>query len=358
MEQTPYPGQYYDGNSAENRPVRVIPAPHGVAIVLSDETQLWWPFEQTKLHRTGNTLTFRKGEPIGETLVMEDPAFLAELRKLNPGVADGKPAGENDVFFQLLGYGLLAILILVLIVRWGFPLVGDVLANLMPVKVEQEIGKAALSFLVPKAGLCVDPSVERIVARLKDTAPDSRYDLHVYVAEDPVVNAFALPGGYIVIFRGLINKTANPEETAAVLAHEMQHVWKRHSARGMMRGLSIWVAVNLVTGGGDIASIAGTLGALHYQRGDEEEADAAGLRLLEDAHVDPKAMVSMLELLDKLQGDAPSTLKYISTHPLTKERIDRMRKLAANYRGNDRELLPGQKWPPSVAQCKSTPTPR
>jgi predicted Zn-dependent protease len=194
--------------------------------------------------------------------------------------------------------------------------------------------------------------VAAIVDRLKAAASPAKYEFEVYVAEDDMVNALAAPGGYIVIFRGLLNKTKRPEEAAAVLAHEMQHVIRRHSVRGLMRNMSIWLAMIVLTGGGDIASIAGTIGGLHYQRADEDQADEEGIRMMNEARIDPRAMVSMLELLDKVSGDAPEVLKYVSSHPMTRDRIERMEKMAGELGGITRPLLSGETWPPAVARCR------
>lgn len=349
-----YSGQFYDGRSAASQDARVTPAPHGVAFQLEGGPQYWWPFEETVTRRSELSITFQHGQPIAQSLVMHDPAFIAEMERLNPRAARGEPARGNNLWLMLGALAAGCVGLIVALVVWGFPWAIGALASFMPVSVEQKIGEAVVDSMAPPSKRCSDPTVTRIVARLAEAAPRNPYDFQVYVVEDPMVNAFAAPGGFVVIYRGLLDKTRRPEEAAAVLAHEMQHVIQRHSVRGMMRGLSIWVALALVTGspGDTLIQLAGTLSSLHYQRGDETEADVEGLRMLEGSGIDPKAMVSMLQLLDSVQGDAPEVAKYFSTHPLTKERIDGIRELANEYRGSSRPLLTTGSWPPSRNACE------
>jgi Zn-dependent protease with chaperone function len=350
-----FPGQFYDGHSAGTQAVRVTPAPHGVAFQLDDGTQYWWPFEETTARRSAVSLTFEHGQPLAQSLVMDHPAFIAAMESLNPQIAGGQRPSNHDLLWKLGALAAVCIGFIVALVVWGFPWAVSVMASLMPVSVEKKIGAAVVDSLAPKSKRCSDPSVNRIVSLLSEGAPRHPYEFQVYVIEDPTVNAFAAPGGYIAIYRGLLNKTRRPEEAAAVLAHEMQHIIQRHSVRGMMRGLSIWVALALITGnaGDTLINLAGTLGSLHYQRADETEADVEGLQVLENARIDTKAMVSMLQLLDSIQGDAPAAAKYFSTHPLTGERIERIRDLAADSRGTSRPLLAGMPWPPDRIACEA-----
>lgn len=347
-----FPGQYYDGRSAQSHAVVVTPAPHGVAIQLADGTQLWWPFEQVTVRRTALSISFQKGAPLSESLVMDHPAFLAALTRLNARVAGGQSESHADIWLKLGGLTLAVLALLVAAVVYGFPMLVSAMASLVPISVEKKLGEASLPALAPAAKRCSDPSIDRIVSQLSRASGDERYEFHTYIVEDPMVNAFAAPGGYIVLFRGLLDKTRRPEEAAAVLAHEMQHVLHRHSVRGMMRGASIWIGLALLTGGSPdiITGLAGSLGGLAYQRGDESEADRDGLRLLEEARIDPEAMVRMLEILENVQGDAPEPLRYFSSHPLTKDRIEEVRKMASGYRGKAVRLLIGEKWPPALCR--------
>ena len=124
--------------------------------------------------------------------------------------------------------------------KWGIPLVADLITPHVPVSWEEHLGESQLKLMVPPATRLENPRLERaigvILARLTGTLPHCPYHFHVTVSNQPVINAFALPGGNIVVYRGLLELTHSPEELAGVLAHEMQHVLKRHSTRRIIPG--------------------------------------------------------------------------------------------------------------------------
>jgi hypothetical protein len=133
----------------------------------------------------------------------------------------------------------------------------------------------------------------------------------VIVANNPTVNALATPGGSIVVFRGLLERTENAEELAGVLAHEIQHVMHRHSTKAILRQASAGVLMAALVG--DVSAVvafglqsARTLGDLRYSRQAELEADRDGARMLHAAAVDPAGMVSFFQAMQREEG-APRT---------------------------------------------------
>ncbi len=141
------------------------------------------------------------------------------------------------------------------------------------------------------------------------TLPEPRYPFRVIVANNPTVNALATPGGSIVVFRGLLERTENAEELAGVLAHEIQHVMHRHSTKAILRQASAGVLMAALVG--DVSAVvafglqsARTLGDLRYSRQAELEADRDGARMLHAAAVDPAGMVSFFQAMQKRGGDA------------------------------------------------------
>ncbi|HOZ87468.1 MAG TPA: M48 family metallopeptidase [Bacteroidia bacterium] len=154
----------------------------------------------------------------------------------------------------------------------------------------------------------------------------TKYPIHIYVIESEEINAFAVPGGNIFVYSGLIKKMNTYEELAALLGHEATHVIKRHSLKnilssaasgmlisaffGDMNGLSLWAV-----------SKADEFKQLDYSRDLETEADQHGLKLMVHNKVSPKGMLDLLEVLKKESAEMPSMMKYLSTHPETEERI-------------------------------------
>ena len=143
------------------------------------------------------------------------------------------------------------------------------------------------------------------------------------VLDTPIVNAFALPGGYIYVTRGLVALAGNEAELAGVLAHEIGHVTARHSAqrysRQMLTGLGAGVlgAVTRSRAARDLANLGGTLYLRGYSRDQEFQADTLGIRYLTRAGYDPGAMASFLAKMGanarfqvKLRGGADNTAAY------------------------------------------------
>ncbi|MED5338297.1 MAG: M48 family metalloprotease [Pseudomonadota bacterium] len=163
------------------------------------------------------------------------------------------------------------------------------------------------------------------------------------VLDTPIVNAFALPGGYIYMTRGLVALAGNEAELAGVLAHEIGHVTARHSAqhysRQMLTGLGAGVlgAVTRSRAARDLANLGGTLYLRGYSRDQESQADTLGIRYLTRAGYDPGAMASFLAKMGanarfqaKLRGGADNTAAYnlLATHPRTIDRVRQARSAA------------------------------
>lgn len=319
-----YEGRYSEGEGFRTVPVTL--APHGVSIESKPGHHDWWSFEQVRIQRHDTGIRF---EAERAAVDITDSAFLAALSRINPRVARGQQPETSTEFAMRLGLIVVVLLSVMIAILWaGIPVMTSALARAVPVSVEENLGKTTVDAMVPAAKREDDPALAQTLERLVRAAPASPYKFYLIVADDPMVNAFAAPGGYIVMCRGLLEKT-RPEEAAAVMAHEMQHVLGRHSLRALIRNVSLSAAISLATGDptGAMVQVGGTLSSLHYQRGDEWNADREGFRLLKAAGLDPNAMISMLETLDKIQGDMPQAIQYLSTHPLTKDRIARLRDL-------------------------------
>jgi predicted Zn-dependent protease len=247
---------------------------------------------------------------------------------------------------------------------WALPAVGGLLALRIPVAWERELGDAVADELAPADAVCDDPALVRtidgIVARLASGLEDRPYEFRVSVVDDTLVNAFAAPGGRIIVMRGLLAASETPEELAGVLAHEMQHVQLRHGTRAVLRQLPVQ-AVSAVLGGGGgadgTAALVGTLGVLRYARGDEAEADREGMRLLLATGVDPRGMLDFFETLDQQTGAHAPALTYLSTHPATDERRARLAEMAAESSAPGTALTTDVAWSEIVTLCRAPANP-
>ena len=168
-----------------------------------------------------------------------------------------------------------------------------------------------------------------------------------FVLDSPVVNAFALPGGYIYVSRGLLALANNEAELAAVIAHEIGHVTGRHAAERVSQnflsslGATILSAAVDVPGIGNAAGLGSELYIKSYSRDQEHEADGLGVRYLARAGYDPGAMASFLSSLEahdaleaKLAGRlGKRAFSYFSTHPRTQDRIESSVREASSHEG-------------------------
>ncbi len=165
--------------------------------------------------------------------------------------------------------------------------------------------------------------LEHVGTRLVQTQPTS-YVYRFYLANEPTINAFALPAGTIVVHRGLIENAQSAEEVAGVIAHEIEHVEQRHSLRAMVQALgfhAVWLAITGDLGAGMAGEGVKHLAGLHFSREQEIAADAGGHARLVAAGIDPHGMVSFFETLAKQQMTIPD---WLSSHPASIERSARL----------------------------------
>jgi len=362
---TSWQGHYFDGRTTARRPVTIILAPSGIELHNADGTRAFWPYgdiTQTQGAYADEPVRLERGSPLPEAVVVEDPAFLYALQhftRKNERQFAG-PRHRTSLVTLIVLAGAASIALIVGMIFWGIPTMAEWVTPLIPISWETALGESVVQQLAPADRRCADDrlrnSVDGIVARLAAGRPDSPYRFHVTVVDGPVFNAFAAPGGQIVVFREMLRSAERPEDLAGVLAHEMQHVYRRHAMKALVRDLSIAAIVGAVfgdiTGIGALAVAAGrTLTTLHYSRETETEADREGLRLLQAARIDPAGMVRFFETLKKHTGGGELPA-YLSTHPDTDKRLAEMKVWAAATPVQSEPLLADVKWDEVRKLCR------
>lgn len=277
-----------------------------------------------------------ESEP-GARLVITQEAFTRELIAQAPHLAGGfnaKRAGRVAAIVAvsaLITAGVLYVLL---------SYAPQTLAFVLPDSWRNSLGAQVETTLASSGKLCAtsasNATLRSFADRLREGNPDMPpFELKVYDLD--IVNAFALPGGRIVITKKLIDAVKAPEEVAGVLAHEIGHVYHRHSEAQLIRALGIELLLRMAAGGGDtLSSFAGLLAILRYSRDAEREADDYAQKAMINAAIDPAALKSFFEALKKLLGDRVSTgglfgtmTDMMSTHPVTDERIEAIKPLPA-----------------------------
>ena len=155
------------------------------------------------------------------------------------------------------------------------------------------------------------------------------YNIRVTVVKGDVVNAFALPGGHIVIYTGLLNQLHSYPELASLLSHEFIHVNNRHSTKAIFRQMGSRVFLSLLLGNfGSVTSVlidnAERFKSLKYSRSLEREADLEGLELLKKRKIDPKGFAAMLQRL-KESSTGSDMPEFLESHPGIDKRISYIR---------------------------------
>lgn len=272
------------------------------------------------------------------TVYLKDPALIVAFRRAAPSqlTAHLERAAEQvrraRHSHRLLWSSVVGVLIgLVLFLWFGSDLVVEWAVARIPIEWEQKLGESVYQDFLSKETILKEgpavSAVQEMTQRLTEKIPDNPYTFQVSVVQSSVVNAFALPGGYVVVLTGLLKKAESGEEVAGVLSHELNHVLQRHGMERMVKMLGMAAVVGIVLGDQQgVLGLAKQLGmelaTLKFGRAQETEADLTGLRLLSDARIAPDGMIRFFERLSEKDG---ARVELFSTHPMSAARAERLK---------------------------------
>lgn len=230
--------------------------------------------------------------------------------------------------------------------KLNLPQMGEPADQVMSPRDEKRIGRSYMRQIRTHLNLVRDPEindyVQRLGKRLVSTQPGvNADDFTFFIVNNPEINAFAIPGGFIGINSGLITAAANESQLASVMAHEAAHVMQRHIARlyasqgnqGVKTAAAIVAAILISQSSpeaGQAALLTGLAAsrqsAINFTRSNEYDADRMGIQLLSDANYNPRGMVDFFEVLRKrIALNVTEQLEFLQTHPLTNNRISEAR---------------------------------
>lgn len=331
------PGLFYDGLRPIGRPARVTVGDGALIVVeaASDLPLAKWPFGSIRQvdaprgtlrlahHEAGTDARLEFTDTTAADAVI---ARLGKVRKL--GVAD------RGTQFKIAGWTVAALASLAAFIIWGVPAIAQRLVPLVSYDMEVRLGETVrpqiIDFLGGKrtgAAECAHPAgvaaLTRLVSPLLEAA-DLPLPVRVTVIKHPVPNAFALPGGQVLILSSLMDKVETPEGVAAVLAHELGHVANRDGMKGVFQsaglGLVFSVLVGDFSGGAIAVAIAQNLAQASYTRDAEANADRYAADLLRKVAQSPKALGEALARITEGQQTGGGLLDFFSTHPSTPDR--------------------------------------
>jgi predicted Zn-dependent protease len=269
------------------------------------------------------------------------------------------PFFKRTVLMRSLGPMLLLVSAAFLTISAGaadvnLPDIGSPADATLSKNTEAQIGRSIMSQIRASGQLVEDPQITEYINdvghRISAQANNGDYKFTFFVINDPNINAFALPGGYIGVHTGLLEATRSEDELAGVLAHEVAHVTQRHIARAVhansrqsilntaimlgaiIAGAASGASSDVVQGAIAVAQGTAAQSQINFTRSSEHEADRVGIAALAEAGFDPQGMASFFEVISR-GGGAPENRvpEFLQTHPVTSARIAEARGRARDY---------------------------
>lgn len=339
---------YFDGKTSMGNQAMVYLEPHQWRIVVTDEYEtnkesIWYVHKIEKRKSHSSITIFEYGDFPKEYIETVNENFLIRIKELYPDRF--KNYWMNNVLNSSKNIIIIFVLMVVALLATYFyavPYLAERVAEHTPLNIEQQLGEAAYNNIMPvyKVDDSLTKNLNLFAQKIDFKTP---YDLHITVVNEPVLNAFALPGGEIVVFDGLLKKMKTKEELAALLSHEAAHIHHRHSLKGLYRSISGYLLLSILTSdvNGILAVVAensNLLQQLKYTRELETEADEKGMLTMINNGLSIEGYVSLFKILKEEEHENTELASMFSTHPLTNERINKaleMKKGQTNLTLND-----------------------
>ncbi len=214
--------------------------------------------------------------------------------------------------------------------------VAGYLAQFVPAEWEKKVGEVVYTASFADKEVNgrdgIQSRLEQLVEPLVEAASSSGYNFEFHIIKESTLNAFALPGGTIVIHSGLIERAERAEELLGVLAHEIAHVTERHVTKQLISAMGVYFAFDLLVGNiagvlAQVSDLAPMLLTQKFSRDFERDADRQGFQFLQAAEIDPSGLTTFFKRMHEeeqssIVGQINDSLAIISTHPATPERIE------------------------------------
>jgi predicted Zn-dependent protease len=194
-----------------------------------------------------------------------------------------------------------------------------------------------------KAVKALDSIVDRICS--KNNINRETIKVHLITKND--INAFAMPGGHLVVYSGLIKAADNPDELAGVIAHEISHIELDHVMKKLIKevGLSVLISMTSGNGGGEaIKQVSKILSSSAFDRKLEKEADISAVEYMINAKINPEPLAEFLYKLAENKADESTYEGWLNTHPDSKKRAEYILEYSKNKIKNTKPALSESSW--------------
>lgn len=330
--------RFYNGVSSASIPVFVTNDPQNQQLIVEvaeGELPLTILYKDIEItHSESMLFVFSFGVNPKRIIEIKNKEFRDEFLKFNKSKKGG------ILYHRLISGGMKMYILFTLFVI-GFctlayfyvmPFLAENAVELLPRSFDKKLGDVATAHFIEYEDADSLASV-KANEYLKEMIPADAHKFHITVLKRKEVNAFALPNGEIFVYHTMLNKLKSSDEFAGLLAHEMSHVNNRHSVKLMAKNLSGYLVLSLLLN--DVNGImtiildnANSLQQLAYSRSYETDADLSGFKILREQKINPNGMVSLMKIL-KAEEDLEIP-GFISTHPVTSERINYLTKEIKN----------------------------
>jgi beta-barrel assembly-enhancing protease len=280
--------------------------------------------------------------------VLKNPAWDSDFRLKQ---LTTKLASSNRIQSSILWICILLFLVAIPLLFQLRKPAADWVTNKIPPNIETQLGNQVFEQLKGSWNLLQgeewDEDLKALTLPLVNAIESTPYEFRFYLIQEKTPNAFAMPGGIIVIHTGLIQQAARPEEVAGVLAHEIGHVVERHSLRNMINTAGFALLVQSIFG--DISGLVAVLSdratflmSRKFSREFEESADNFGWNLLNRAGIDPRGIIDFFRRVqpETIGAYENEYLDLLSKHPATIERIKNLEaKWQSRPQSNDEDFI-------------------
>lgn len=337
-KELPVFGDLMDGERALAQRAEVRLDGAQLLIVPGQGDTLEWPLESLRsipdqAHPTDLVLA-QVGDPV-RRLVIRDRVMVQRIEGAARLLGKAPPVKNTG---RLIGWSFAAVASVALIVFVLVPVMANQLATFLPPSGEKALGDTTFEQIrtalddtgLDPVPICDRPegvaALAKLEARLTEQI-DLPYPLTVHVLNHDMVNAFALPGGYVVFFDGLLDVAQHPDEIAGVFAHEIGHVVARDPSRTALRSAGSIGVLGLLfgdfAGGAAVLFLAERLIQANYSQEAEMNADIFASETLDAADISPAGLARMFERFRAMGGDQPELLEHFMAHPDLLSRIER-----------------------------------
>ncbi len=362
--------RYFDGVSAGATVVR------GVAEQLKGRLQIFdeesgrllaeWPLEELRVIRDpgfGDGIVFFREGHDEARLNVASAQDAAALEAVAPNLRKVSVAKGTYRKVLIWSGGAVAALLLILFVI--LPTLSDTLAGMISPEQEETIGRTVVGQMEGMlgshdgSGFCTGAAGQAALEKMGERLSahiELPYPLKLKVIRHPMVNAFAAPGGHVVVVSGLLDKADSPEEVAGVLAHEIGHVYNRDPLRITLRTAGSAGILSMIlgdfAGGALVLLVSQQLMQASFSREAEAGADVFAFEALREAGLPTEGIARFFEKLRDQYGDSEGAMEYLASHPNLASRAIAAREAESQAQGDFEPVLTEAEWDALKAICK------